>query len=73
MAVGAASRFTTLILGAVIFITIIFFLNPTQAPKSPKDRAPGHLVEPTDRNALPQAGLLNGPVVMPTLGNETVK
>ncbi|KAI5301288.1 hypothetical protein KEM56_001842 [Ascosphaera pollenicola] len=73
MAVGANSRLASLVLGAVVFILIVAFLNPTPDPRSPKDRAPGHLVEPTDRNVHPHASVLDGPVVMPTLGNDTIK
>ncbi|KAI5289767.1 hypothetical protein KEM54_003259 [Ascosphaera aggregata] len=84
MAIGLNSRFTSLIVCAVVFISVIFFLNPTPRLESPKNRAPGHIIESIDHDVLSQAAgssggsgsrrssMLEGPVVMPKLGNATI-
>lgn len=63
-------------ISAAISICLLFFLfiRP-QGPPSPAIRAPGHITH----NAAPAPGItiqedtLKGGVVMPKLGNETVK
>lgn len=55
-----------------IFIIFVLFIQP-QGPPSPAIRAPGHIDKSAKGSKIPKDELLKGEVVMPRLGNETVK
>lgn len=66
-----------IVISAAISICLVFFLfiRP-QGPPSPAIRAPGHIahnVAPAPGITIQEDTLLKGDVVMPKLGNETVK
>lgn len=54
-----------------IFLIFVLFIRP-QGPPSPAIRAPGH-IEKTAAHVAVKDEMLKGEVVMPHLGNETVK
>lgn len=61
--------------GALSLCLLFFLFIRPQGPPSPAVRAPGHIVHPTNNapGVTIQDDLLKGAVVMPRLGNETVK
>lgn len=54
-----------------IFLILVLFIRP-QGPPSPAIRAPGH-IEKSASHVAAKDEMLKGGVVMPHLGNETVK
>ncbi|KAJ5247267.1 hypothetical protein N7468_002250 [Penicillium chermesinum] len=61
--------------GALSICLLFFLFIRPQGPPSPAVRAPGHIVHPSTNapGIVIQDDLLKGAVVMPRLGNETVK
>lgn len=55
-----------------LFIVFVLFYQP-KGPLSPAVRAPGHIDKSAPASKIPKDDLLKGEVVMPRLGNETVK